>query len=227
MTHNDPVCPAPGDPATSGLHFGVYPAQVTGLNDPEDNARIRVRLPWAADQGNDLELWARCATLSAGDGSGVYFLPDVGSEVLIAFEAGDMRRAYVIGSLWNGGNRPPETMDGGSENSRRSITTPAGARILMDDEAGEVRVETADGHTLDLSDGDGSVSLTHANGSRIRIKPGGEIEISAGATVNIAAAKATINAASCDIRGIVRCETLVANTSVISPSYTPGSGNIW
>jgi hypothetical protein len=37
------------------------------------------------------------------------FLPEVGDEVLIAFEGGDFSAPIIIGALWNGSDKPPET----------------------------------------------------------------------------------------------------------------------
>jgi hypothetical protein len=34
--------------------------------------------------------------------AGLFFLPEIDDEVLVAFEAGDLGRPYVVGSLWNG-----------------------------------------------------------------------------------------------------------------------------
>ena len=40
---------------------------------------------------------------------GVYLLPEVGDEVLVAFENGDIAHPIVVGSLWNDEEPPPET----------------------------------------------------------------------------------------------------------------------
>ena len=92
-----------------GLFYGVYPATVSDVSDPENQGRVRVRLPWSPDPGGSgYEVWARLATLMAGDGRGSWFIPDVNDEVLVAFEGGSPRRPYVVGALWNGRDAPPE-----------------------------------------------------------------------------------------------------------------------
>ena len=70
------------------------------------------------------------ATTGAGDERGLLMMPQVGDEVLVAFEHGDVRRPYVLGSLWNGNDTPgatsPQT-DGSfalRSDARRSACTP-------------------------------------------------------------------------------------------------------
>ena len=63
-------------------------------------------------------MWARIATLMAGKERGTYFIPEVGDEVLVAFEHGDIHYPYIIGSLWNGKEKPFETNSDGKNNLR-------------------------------------------------------------------------------------------------------------
>src|SRR5262249_12873685 len=84
---------------------GVYSASVLDNRDPDGLGRVLVRVSGLVDATSDL--WARVATMMAGRNRGTWFLPDVGDEVLVAFEHGDPRVPYVIGALWNAKARPP------------------------------------------------------------------------------------------------------------------------
>ena len=102
-----------------GLFYGVYAGVVSDISDPQGQGRVKVKLPWSPDgDGQAYEAWARLATLMAGNNRGSWFVPDLGDEVLLAFEAGDPRRPYVVGSLWNGQDAPPQSMDGAGRNPR-------------------------------------------------------------------------------------------------------------
>ena len=74
--------------------------------DPDGLGRVLVRVSAPTDVRSG-DLWARVATMMAGRNRGTWFIPDVGDEVLVAFERGDVKEAYVIGALWNAKSRPP------------------------------------------------------------------------------------------------------------------------
>ena len=89
---------------------GVFPAIVIDNVDPEALGRVLVRLPQLGTAGRPgKDEWARIATLMAGNNRGTWFIPDVNDEVLVAFEAGDSRRPYVMGCLWNSSDLPPQS----------------------------------------------------------------------------------------------------------------------
>lgn len=85
--------------------YGVTAGRVINVLDPLMLGRVQVQLPFI--DSLDLSPWARVATLMAGPTVGSYFLPNMGDEVLIAFEQGDVNVPYVIGSLWNAMSPPP------------------------------------------------------------------------------------------------------------------------
>src|SRR5207253_3442312 len=96
-----------------GRWYGVYPALVSDIKDPDGQGRVKITLPWSPDtDGSRYETWARVATLMGGNNRGSWFIPDVNDEVLGVLEGGDPRRPYVIGGLWNGSDTPPDAMDG-------------------------------------------------------------------------------------------------------------------
>ncbi|HRX05005.1 MAG: type IV secretion protein Rhs [Anaerolineae bacterium] len=214
--------------------YGVYPALVADINDPDGQGRVKVRLPWLPDDGGGFSVWARLATLMAGANRGTWFIPDVDDEVLVAFEGGDPRRPYVVGALWNGQDTPPETMDGAGNNFIKSITSRNGVKITLDDNDGQEKMilETPGGQKLTLQDGPGKVEIVDSNGNSVTLDSGGisvvaSVKVSVRAsTVEVNASMVTVNAAMSKFSGVVQCDTLISN-SVISATYSPGAGNIW
>ena len=215
--------------------FGVYPALVVDVVDPDEQGRVMVRLPWAPDLHRaDYEAWARIATLMAGPERGTWFIPDVDDEVLVAFEAGDPRRPYVVGALWNGQDAPPERIDSSGRNETKAIVSRNGIKITLEDEVGKEKLvcETPGGQKIVLDDDARAVTISDRNGNKIRldsdgieVDSSGKVVVSAG-TVEVSAGMVTVNAGMSKFSGVVQCDTLIAN-AVVSASYTPGAGNIW
>ena len=86
----------------SSCHVGLYPAIVTDIVDPDRLSRIQVRFPWLGQDGDSVRAWATLLSPYADDDQGFLVLPAVDSQVVVAFEAGDLRRAYILGAAWNG-----------------------------------------------------------------------------------------------------------------------------
>lgn len=217
-----------------GRWYGVAPAEVSAINDPDGQGRIKVKLPWSPDAGDEgYEAWARLATMFAGRDRGSWFLPEVGDEVLVAFEQGDPRRPYVLGGLWNGKDTPPASVAGGA-NTLKVIKSRRGVTVTLDDSEGQERLklETPGGQSITLKDGPGSIEISDSNGNTMKFAAAG-ITITAAAKVTINAPQTSVSAGILKVdagmssfSGVVQSDTVITN-SVISASYTPGAGNIW
>ncbi|MCU1500737.1 MAG: hypothetical protein JWM12_91 [Ilumatobacteraceae bacterium] len=212
---------------------GVHVAIVTDNQDPDQQGRVKVRLPWAPDSGSArYETWARVATMMAGATRGTFFVPDPDDEVLVAFAGGDPRQPIVIGSMWNGSDRPAEEMAIG--NRKRTILTGAGVRITLDDTPGAISLllETPGGQRVKLNDSPATVLLEDSGGNSLKLEPGGVTVVSAkkvsvkAATVEVEAGMVTVKSAASTFTGMVKCDALITN-SVVSAAYSPGAGNIW
>jgi uncharacterized protein involved in type VI secretion and phage assembly len=209
-------------------YFGLYPAVVTNLVDEESLGRIEVRFPWLGTDGdNDVRAWATLLSPYADENQGLQFLPEVDSQVVVAFEAGNLRRPYIVGSCWNGVEALP--VDAEQANNIRVIKTRSQSVLEFDDTDGaeKVTLSTNSGHKLELDSGGSTVTLTHSNGSVITFTSAGKIEIQANAGVDITAPVLNVHAPTANFDGLVNCTTLVAKAAISSPSYTPGAGNVW
>jgi uncharacterized protein involved in type VI secretion and phage assembly len=218
-----------------GRWYGVYPALVSDIKDPDGQGRVKITLPWSPDtDGGKYEAWARLATLMGGNNRGSWFIPDTNDEVLVVFEGGDPRRPYVLGGLWNGSDSPPESMDGSGNNYKKVLRSRNGVKVTLDDTDGRESfvVETPGGDKLTMKDGPGSVEIADSNGNSIKLESSGiTINASAKVTVNastmaISAGMLTVDAGMSKFSGVVQADTVISN-SVVSASYTPGAGNIW
>ena len=220
----NPHSPADG---SAPSYFGVYPALVTNLVDPKRLGRVEVRFPWLGDDGDrDVRAWATLCSPYADDGAGLQIMPEVGSQVVVAFEAGNVRRPYVVGCTWNGREQVPQEPE--KPNNVRVLRSRSGSRLEFDDRPGApvVTVSTDAGHEVVLDQGTQTVTVRHAAGSEVKLT-GQSVGVSGPVQVKITALSVTVDAPQTTFNGSVRCTMLSADTMVMSPAYTPGAGNFW
>jgi uncharacterized protein involved in type VI secretion and phage assembly len=178
------------------------------IADPKGLGRVQVSFPDLSEI--NLSQWARIATFMAGgDPSkswGGYFLPDINNEVLVAFEHGDINRPVIIGSLWNGQARPPESNEGA--NAKKLLKTRTGMQILFDETPGLEKLVVQDkakntltldsklgaesitlqdkaGSTIKLDTTSGDIAITHKAGASITLKADGTLNISAPGNIEL------------------------------------------
>ena len=90
--------------STDKRYYGVCEGIVVDNEDPEQQGRIKVKLPWFDDE--TVTEWCRVRQAYAGNGYGMFFIPEVDDEVLVAFIHGDLRLPVILGGLYNGIDKP-------------------------------------------------------------------------------------------------------------------------
>lgn len=235
-----------------GKMSGVVTAQVKSVNDPDQQGRVQLSFPYLGGQNDST--WAPVATLMAGGDRGSWFMPEVGDEVLVAFNQDDVAHPFVIGFLWNGQNKPPVK---GIDARVRRLRTVSGHQIDFDDIGGEekITITTKGGHKIQMNDTPGSQGVTIATSGNQQVQlqdtpasvtiqtaaqnqvtisdapPGISISAPTG-NVTVTAAMATLNVSSVlnvtapmtIFSGVVQAQVLIA-TAVVGSAYTPAPGN--
>jgi uncharacterized protein involved in type VI secretion and phage assembly len=175
---------------TGGYIKGVAIALVTQNDDPEKMCRVKVSFPWHEQPRESY--WARLSTPMAGKDRGFVTIPEVGDEVLVAFEREDLRFPYILGGLWNGKDTPPISNDDGN-NDKRIFKSRDGHYLLYDDNssAGEVILTHKKGRRIAFTPSGWVVE--DENGNKIEVDSGsGSMTIEAKGQLNIRAASITI-----------------------------------
>jgi type VI secretion system secreted protein VgrG len=157
----------------------TQPAIVVENYDDSDLGRVKVKFSWM--KAGQKSPCIRMVSPYTGNGNGLYMIPEIGSEVLVAFVDGNATSPYVIGVVNNGNAK---AMYGNKENSIKAIHTRSGIRIIMDDQAGSLLIQDKNGNKLEM-DGQGAIRINaqealelSSGQSIIAIKNDGTIKIS-------------------------------------------------
>jgi len=182
------MTPTQSDTASRGVAVAV----VTNNKDPDKLCRVKVRYPWHEEAAKGY--WARLAMPMAGNDRGLVLIPEVGDEVVVGFERGDLRFPYVLGALWNGNAKPPVANSNG-KNDHRILKSRKGHKLIFDDgPRGAVEVVHVDGRRVVLDDN--GIRIEDAAGNQVRIESAsGMISIQANGALTIKAATISIEAA--------------------------------
>jgi len=207
-----------GDTRVSGVMIGV----VANNYDKDMPGRVCVTIPTRDDEANVLQ-WVRHAQPADGKEWGFYFQPEVGDQVLLAFEGGNIEKPYIIGCV----STDKDKFLKGSvdeKNQIKRIVTKHGSHITFYDDASDekglkdkITIETADkAHVVELSNADNTIFISDKekkNLLRLKTQEGvlqvqveNKLEIKVGDSITV-----TMNGQN----GVVKlqCDSLVAETS--------------
>jgi len=152
-------------PVVSGLQMGI----VTDLEDPDSEFRIKCRLPLVSP--NDDGVWARLATLDAGDNRGTYFRPEINDEVVIGFLNDDPRYPVILGMVHSSAKAAPEPAK--NDNNHKGYVSREKLKITFDDDKKVMTLETPAGNKATLTDDAKGIVLQDQNGNKITLDDNG------------------------------------------------------
>jgi uncharacterized protein involved in type VI secretion and phage assembly len=151
-----------GDQA-GGIVRGVAVGVVTHNVDDTGGGRVKVRFPWLAQP--DESYWARLVIPAAGGHGGLVAVPEVGDEVLVAFERDDLRFPYVLGGI------------------RKPTDVPSSHAVVLQDAHGNrIRIDTA-GDTITI-EAKGRLVI---KAPTVVVDASGTLELAAGGTLTVRA----------------------------------------
>lgn len=135
-------------PAVHGLQIGIvqdYEEDETG------NYRVKVQLPILTSDENTV--WARLASIDAGNKRGVFFRPEHNDEVILGFFNNDPRQPVILGAMFSGQKNPiPESFEISEENITKGIVTKENLSILFNEQEKSIALLTPAGNKILLSD---------------------------------------------------------------------------
>ena len=191
--------------------YGVAVGKVIDNMDLLGLGRVQLHFPWFPE----VEPWARVAVPMAGLNRGMYFIPQIDDEVLVAFNQGDVRQPYVVGSLWNNLERPPAIAPT-DPTTKRLIRTPLGHEIEFNEVTQTITITsstrqkiTIEPEKIKIAAGERAATVTLETRGKVSIEGSQEINLTAptivlrGTTVRIEAAETAMvrGGAVCSIEG--------------------------
>ncbi len=165
------------DPELIPVCHDLKKARVTDIEDPDKLGRIKVKFPWMNKDGETESPWIQVSRPYISEKGGIFFLPEIGSEVLVGFESGNMERPYVYGSLYSKGTYKP---DNAWKKENYYLRSASGHTIHFADESGNQNITIYDSEKynkiiLSVSD----KKLTIESEGDILVKSQGDMQIKA------------------------------------------------
>lgn len=193
----------------------AQPATVISNNDPEGLGRVQVAFAWQSDSGSNTP-WIRMTNPHTGGNKGFYFVPEVGEEVLVAFEGGNAEKPFVLGAMYNGSGKSGYAEE---SNKIKAIHTRSGhiikftedESILITDKSGNQMLFDTVGSSIIIT----APETVTVNARNILLNAQENITLTAGNTISSTAAKDIVQSASGDIM-----EVSDNRTEIVAKDYT-------
>jgi type VI secretion system secreted protein VgrG len=197
------------------LVHGLQTALVVGTHGTEiytdEFGRVKVQFHWDREgkQDENSSCWIRVAQTWAGRGWGAMQLPRVGQEVVVAFLEGDPDRPVIVGSVYNGTQKPPYDLPANATQSGvKSCSSTEGSpgnEIRLEDKKGaeQLYLQAQKDHQVVVKN-----DMTTTVGNNQKVDVTGDVTISAVGSITLSTGLASLT---------------LSNTGSISLSAGPAS----
>lgn len=183
-------------PSISGLQIGVV-SQLE--SDPDGEDRILVQIPIINNE--EQGIWARVATLDAGENRGSFFRPEISDEVIVGFINDDPNDAVVLGML--NSSTKPAPLTAADDNNEKGFVTRSAMKMIFNDDKISYTLETPAGKKITLDEDadvitieDEHVNILTLNGDGITVESKGDISFKATGDVNIEGTNVNLKASA-------------------------------
>ncbi|WP_029322088.1 phage baseplate assembly protein V [Butyrivibrio sp. AE3004] len=199
---------------------GVMVCTVVKNYDKEKQGFVQVNIT-TRDYSENRLVWARMALQYGGDKWGSYFIPEVGDQVIVAFEQGCIERAFIIGAVpknnsafmkgaFDENNKVKrikskngntidiiDNKEGEGDNDKITLTTAKGLhKVELDNEKKKILVSDKDGENkIEIKTENGQMEIVAKQ--KLTIKVGDNIKVimnGSNGTVSVESTKLKIDA---------------------------------
>jgi Rhs element Vgr protein len=176
-----------------GLQTGI----VTGITDNNGQYRVKIRFPLVNDQ--DEGIYARVATLDAGNNRGTFFRPEMDDEVVVGFMNDDPSNPVILGMLHSSSKSAPIEPD--AANPEKGYVSRSGVKIVINDDKKNIHIETPGKRIFEMNDSSGNIIIKDNNGNKmildqsgISIESSKDLTIKASSSISISAPQLSLKA---------------------------------
>jgi uncharacterized protein involved in type VI secretion and phage assembly len=200
-------------------------ATVVSNKDPDKKGRVQVEYPWIGKASSKVPSeWARLCLPFASKDSGFWMLPEVGDEVLVYFDNGNLESPIIMGTLYSEKNKVPLSnrdgdLNSDDKNNLKFIKTKSGHMLCFDDsnDEGAIILKDRDGRSFEINSGEKNILIKDVSGHEIIIN---EKELliknKEGSKITIQGSKISIEASASIELGEGATEALVKGTSFMA-----------
>ncbi|MEL6556584.1 MAG: type VI secretion system tip protein VgrG [Bacteroidota bacterium] len=153
-------------PAVNGLQIGLVKSF-----EQQTNGTFKVKVFVPAFGIGQSTIWARLASIDAGEKHGAYFIPEVNDEVIVGFINDDPRHAVILGSMHNDANKFPK--DYQLDNGSKGLFTSAGLQMHFNEKDQQIRVSTSDKQQIVIDEKQKSITVEDEKGNQLMLDGSG------------------------------------------------------